>query len=284
MTRVRPLSEGDEALLEAFLSRHADSSMFLRSNARAAGLADTGEPFSAAWVAAVDGDEVVGVAAHCWNGVLLVQAPRSLPALAREAAARSGRAVAGIGGEWAQVTAAREALGLDGAPARMVHRADLFALSLEELAVPRRLSEGELTCRPATRGDLPLLLPWRVAYAVETLGQEESPELTGRSAGELGDLIARGSAFVLTEAGRAVSFSGFNARLPGSVQVGGVYTPPPLRGKGLARAAVAGSLLSARAEGASRAILFTETTNVPARRAYEALGFSVVGDYGMVLL
>ena len=68
------------------------------------------------------------------------------------------------------------------------------------------------------------------------------------------------------------------------VQVGGVFTPPELRGRGHARAVVAGSLLSARAAGVSRAVLFTERENAPARRAYQALGFRVVGDYGMVLL
>ena len=47
---------------------------------------------------------------------------------------------------------------------------------------------------------------------------------------------------------------------------------------------VAGSLLDARAEGVAEAILFTEAENRPAQRAYEALGFERIGDYGMVML
>lgn len=66
------------------------------------------------------------------------------------------------------------------------------------------------------------------------------------------------------------------------VQVGGVYTPPALRSRGYARCAVAGSLLAARAEGAERAILFTN--NPAAVRAYEALGFARIGEYALVLL
>ena len=41
---VRVLQPGDEAALEKFLAPRALTSMFLRSNARAAGLVDRGEP------------------------------------------------------------------------------------------------------------------------------------------------------------------------------------------------------------------------------------------------
>jgi predicted GNAT family acetyltransferase len=47
---------------------------------------------------------------------------------------------------------------------------------------------------------------------------------------------------------------------------------------------VAGSLLAARAQGARRAVLFTDDDNLPAQRAYIALGFERVGDYGLVIL
>jgi predicted GNAT family acetyltransferase len=46
---------------------------------------------------------------------------------------------------------------------------------------------------------------------------------------------------------------------------------------------VAGSLLDARAAGARQAVLFTGKDNEHAQRAYRALGFRVVGDYGVVL-
>ena len=50
---VRLLGPDDRAPLEAFLERHADSSLFLRSNLRAGGLVDEGEPFQATWVGGV---------------------------------------------------------------------------------------------------------------------------------------------------------------------------------------------------------------------------------------
>ena len=77
--------------------------------------------------------------------------------------------------------------------------------------------------------------------------------------------------------------SAFNAALPDMVQIGGVYTPPALRGHGYGRAVVAGSLLEARADGVERSILFTAAGNAPAQRAYRALGYRVVGRYGVVV-
>ncbi len=42
-------------------------------------------------------------------------------------------------------------------------------------------------------------------------------------------------------------------------------------------------LREARGKGVTRAVLFTNHDNVSAQRAYEAIGFKRVGDYGLVL-
>ena len=81
-----------------------------------------------------------------------------------------------------------------------------------------------------------------------------------------------------------MSYSVFNAMLADVVQIGGVWTPREFRGRGYARSVVAGSLLAARKQGVSRAVLFADPTNEAARRAYLFLGFRIVGDYGLVLL
>lgn len=66
------------------------------------------------------------------------------------------------------------------------------------------------------------------------------------------------------------------------MQIGGVYTPPALRGRGHARAVIAASLLDARARGVRRAVLFTAGANAEA--AYRALGFGATGRFGLVFL
>src|SRR5216684_5127055 len=90
---LRVLQPGDETALDAFLVDHTDTSMFLRANARAAGLTDRGAPLEATYVAALEGGRITGVAAHCWNGMVLVPAPAHTGALACQAVRRSGRAV-----------------------------------------------------------------------------------------------------------------------------------------------------------------------------------------------
>jgi predicted GNAT family acetyltransferase len=92
-----------------------------------------------------------------------------------------------------------------------------------------------------------------------------------------------GSAWLIEHDGVPTSFSGFNARLPDVVQIGGVFTPPALRSRGWARAAVASQLAAVVGEGVSRALLFTGEDNLAAQRAYTAIGFRRIGDYGLLL-
>jgi predicted GNAT family acetyltransferase len=62
--------------------------------------------------------------------------------------------------------------------------------------------------------------------------------------------------------------------------VGGVWTPPELRGQGFARAVVAGQLMILAREGVRRGVLFTGEDNITAQRAYRALGFAELGPWG----
>lgn len=276
---VRILGAGDEDALEAFLATRAAHAMFLRANLRRAGIVDTGAPYTGTYAGAVDGGALVGAGACFWNGIVITAAGEHAGPVAAAAVAASGRRPHGFLGPWVEVGAARAALGFSGAPADMDSREDLYELDLAALVVPPRLAAGELVCRAADAADLPLLARWRAAYHVEALGAAPGPATDEAARTE----VHRWGFWVLVDAGAVVAMTSFNARLPDMVQVGGVYTPPQLRGRGYARAAVAGSLVDARAEGVARAILFTGDDNAAARAAYLALGFRIVGDYGMVL-
>lgn len=280
------LRPGDEAALDTFLARHADTSMFLRSNARSAGLTDRGQPMQATYVAALDGERIRGVAAHCWNGMVLVQAPdpADAAAVAREAVRRSRRTVTGFSGPWGQVVAAREALGLGAAPTTKDSRDELYVLELTRLVVPPELASGALRCRHPTESELELLVDWRVRFAVEALGATDGPDLRQASTDDVRLQHDRGTDWLLLAGAAPVSYAVFNAMLPDIVQIGGVWTAPEFRGRGYARSVVAGSLLSARKQGVERAVLFADPGNEAARRAYLFLGFHIVGDYGLVLL
>lgn len=271
-------------MLDAFLADHTDTSMFLRANARAAGLIDRGAPLEATYVAVLERGHVAGVAAHCWNGIVLVQAPAHAGALACEAVRRSGRPVSGLSGPWDQVVAARAALGLASAPTAKDSRDALYGLDIARLVLPRLLVGGELRVRHPTPTELALLVTWRVSFSGEALGTPETPELRRMSEAEIALQHERGADWVLVARDTLVAYAAFNAMLPEIVQIGGVWTPPAERGRGYARSVVAGALLAAREQGVRRAVLFADPANAAARRAYCAIGFRIVGDYGLVLL
>jgi GNAT superfamily N-acetyltransferase len=281
MLELRTLGAGDEAELERFLARHRDTSMFLRSNARQAGLVFTGQRLGATYVGGYAGDELVGVAAHAWNGMILLQAPEHTAPIVCGCVDTSRRPVAGLTGPLGQVHTAREALGLSGAPASLQEDELLFVLDLAQLTLPEPQACGGVTCRPPLPSDRDTLCAWRTAYEIECLGRHDSPELRARSEQWIDAQLEEAVIWVAELSGRPVSMSAFNATLPDIVQLGGVYTPPELRGRAYAKAVVAHSVRVGRDRGASRAVLFT--SNPSAVRTYEAVGFRRAGDYGLIL-
>jgi RimJ/RimL family protein N-acetyltransferase len=305
MAEIRILKPGDEAALEAFLLPRVESSMFLIGNMRAAGLVDGGQVYQGTYAAAFEGGEVVGVVAHYWNGVLIFQVPAYLDALWRAAARVSGRRVKGLLGPGMQVAAAKEAMGLQDDVVQMDETENLYSLALADLVVSEGmcsgsegmcsgsegmcsgsegLHSGRLVGRRIEPRDLELVTAWRVAFAVQGLGEEESPLLWEETRALLERSMERGWSWVLEDRGEPVATSSFNTAIAEAVQIGGVWTPRELRRRGYGLAVVAASLEDARAEGATRAILFTGVENVPAQKAYLALGFQQIGDYRLLLL
>lgn len=286
MARIVALAPGDEEALDAFLRSRAETSMFLRSNMRGAGLVDEGKPMHATYVAARDGDErIVGVAAHCWNGVLLLQAPEPehLGKLARAAVEATGRPILGLSGPYEQTEVARDALNLRQRATLLDRPEELFSLPLDELQVPAQLSSGEVRCQRSLEEDVPVLRRWRVEFCIETLHHPDTPELHASCDRDVWFFHERGLSWVLSTDDGPVACSNFNAAVPDSVQIGGVWTPRAFRGRGYARCVVAGSLQAAREEGVERAVLFTAEDNVPAQQAYLAIGFKRAGKFGLVL-
>jgi GNAT superfamily N-acetyltransferase len=284
---IRVLGAGDEALLFSFLEARLESSIFLVSNAERGGLVDRGEPLQATYAAHVVGGVITAVAAHGWNGNVLVQGDVGVEDAARAAVAATmavGRNVRGIIGPRVLVQRTRTALDLDGAPVARALDDRLFVLELAKLRVPAVLEDRRLEFRAPTAAEVAEpLAGWRAAYHEEVLGTSLTPELVKQAFDEVSGWRHRNACWVLARDGVPVSFTGFNASARGVVQVGGVYTPPALRRNGYGRAAVAGSLLLARSEGATRSTLFTAVDNDGAVRAYTTLGYEAVSDFGLLL-
>jgi RimJ/RimL family protein N-acetyltransferase len=282
---VRILEPGDEPLMESFLLPRVESSMFLLGNSRAAGLLDDDQVYQGTYAALFEGDEIIGVVAHYWNGSLVFQAPRSLNRLWQAAIQASGRPIGGLIGPQAQVAEAESALGsrIANSAIQLDESEGLFCLDLDELIVPANLSTGRVVGRRIEPRDLELVTAWRVAYNIEAIGATESPELWEESRTSMERSLREGRTWILEEEGEPVASTSFNTAIQEAVQVGGVWTPPPLRRRGYGRCVVAASLLDARSEGVEKAILFTGEKNIAAQRAYTALGFRHIGDYRLMI-
>jgi GNAT superfamily N-acetyltransferase len=282
---IAPATAADLPEIDTYLAERSDTCMLMCSNLREVGLAWSapgGAPLQAQYVLARCGGIVIGIAGHAWNGNVLLQADAHAGELAAGAVRRSGRPVSGLLGQFDQVASARAALGLRGTAASLESYETLMSLALDQLAIPPALRSGAVTGRRAHATDRALLIPWRAAYLAETGQQGAGPAATERTAAATIDSgLAARRVWVVEHDGAGVATCTHNAVLPDSVQVGGVYTPPALRGRGHARAAVATSLIDARAAGATRAILFTPRPDAIA--AYRALGFEPIGRYAIVL-
>ncbi len=263
---LRPATSADLPAVETFLRAHEASSVFPLAN-----MAGSGPSPQKLWLTGRDG--VDGVIALGNSGFVMPQWP-GLDA-AQVLRALSGQRVAALIGDHAQVTALCTPL---PTPPRHLSREPLCTLDLSELVLPEPHGTRLAPIRPE---DAETAIAFRTAFDVETMSQ---PAKTARAKAELdvARWIRAGTHRLLWQGDRPVALTGLNARLTEVVQVGGVYTPPELRGQGFARRAVAFHLAEARAGGARRATLFA--ANEAALRAYRAIGFAQVGWMGLALL
>jgi RimJ/RimL family protein N-acetyltransferase len=280
---IRRLGPPDDAALRAFLGARLQSSFILLANFVADGFIYEGKPYQGVYAGAFENDELIGVAAHYWNDNLIFQAPKFTVEIAAAALQHSGRPAQGLVGPWEQVAAARDGLGLGHLPTRYASKEILYALELARLQIPQALASGAVRCRRAQVADVPCLVDYAIAEAAETFGDPDMRERREKLDESLRQHIGEGMVFVLEAGSQIVAKSEFHGIANGAAQIGAVFTPPAYRGRGYARSVVAGSLDMVRRTGEKNAFLFTGEENVAAQRAYTALGFAPVGNYGIIL-
>ncbi|MCA3442222.1 MAG: GNAT family N-acetyltransferase [Rhodobacter sp.] len=268
---LRAATADDLPALTALLRRYEATSMFPLSNLAGAGL-NGARPYGMRFWVTGDVSGAIGLT----NGGMLHP---QWPGAADWAAARAvlaGAEVAGVIGPAGQVRPLVEALGLGSAKARQSSTEPGFVLDLNNLIIPE--GPGVLAALEAV--DAGVLAAWRATYLTEVAGTP--PDRAARQApADIERWRTAKSHYVLLEAGVPVAMSGFNAVLPDVVQVGAVYVPPSLRGRGRARRVVALHLAEARARGVGRARLFAVSDQ--AARAYRAIGFGPADPVGLVL-
>ncbi|GAA6191783.1 GNAT family N-acetyltransferase [Phaeobacter sp. NW0010-22] len=272
---IREATQDDAVAIDAFLAEHAASSMFLRSNLASQGVGISDHPLSSRiFLREVEG--IVGVFGVTKGGYLMVQMP-DLTSDAATAFARSisGSTVLGMTGPTAQVETTLVALGLDNGEFRLNHDEPLYRLELSQM------SAQTVDCRPMEPSDVPLLEGWFAQYLTDT-NQASAEEAKKIAPARARSDLETGRVRLLMKQGKAVAMASLNAIVSDHVQVGGVYVPSDMRGRGYGRDVTLGLLQEAKGNGKKVAVLFAN--NPPAARAYEAIGFEQVGWYRIALL
>ncbi|MHC0054240.1 GNAT family N-acetyltransferase [Actibacterium sp. D379-3] len=274
---IRQAGQTDVPALAAFLQVHADRAMFLRGGLMQFGIGTVDQPFAYRFWLAEGPEGLLAVMGLTNNGYLNVIGPQAGPDIwSGFAQALAGEPCVGLNGPAPEVAAARAALGLLHKRTLLDDEDPHFALDLVDLRIPGGV--GEL--RSMQAGDKALVTGWRWAFDQESLGAPATPASQAEAEDRAERLIADGQGRLLWDGHTPLAMTAFNAELPDMVQIGSVFTPSPLRGRGHARRAVALHLQEARARGVTRAILFAASDS--AARAYAAIGFSRIGRYALV--
>jgi len=285
MIEIKKLDQSHIEELSSYLNHYQETTMFMRNNLYYSGITYQDAPFHGEYYGSFENTQLNGVLAHYWNGNVMMQAENFsiLSALVDTFKLKRTRAIAGILGEDSQARFVMDKLELSSSEFAINYQEQLFLLNLEQMIIPKAMHLYHCALKTMQECDIGVIKEWLIAYHIEALGDDAGdPKLEESVMDEIQDTRLSQNRWVLFVDNIPVSLCGFNAQLPDIVQIGPVYTPPPLRNKGFARIAVYFCLQQAMVKQIKRAILFSNER--AAVRAYKSLGFQEIGTYRLALL
>lgn len=280
---IKQLDNQDITIAKAFLNKYIETSLFMLSNMEKVGLENNDEPYQGDYFGAFNGDDLIGVIAHYWNGTIMMQSPDLgiLSELYDELVSSMTRPIKAVVGDAEQGQYILDRLAISENKFALNATDSLMSLELSQLYIPQA-EDKSLAMVEITARHFDILKEWIRGYEIEALGTPDDDRLIETAIKTAHDRIKGDNCWILEANGLPVALSGFNAQLPEIVQVGPVWTPPEHRNKGYARHLVARTLERAKAQGVQKSILFTD---VPAaQKAYEAIGFKEIGKFQLALL
>lgn len=145
---------------------------------------------------------------------------------------------------------------------------------------------GDPRLRPARPDELGITYPASVAMFIEEVGYD--PSAGGSYLQRCRELISLGRTYVIVgeDSGgpRVIFKADVGAISCGVAQIQGVWTAPDMRGRGIARAAMAAVIRQVRATHAPVVSLYVNDYNVPALALYRRLGFYNAGLFSTVMI
>jgi uncharacterized protein len=127
--------------------------------------------------------------------------------------------------------------------------------------------------RAATEADKELVKKWLYGFHIDCFGENSKvPE------GDLSRRIPEGNVFLWEADGRPVSTATRVRITENGATVGGVYTPPELRGKGYATSCVAELSRWILKNGKMFCTLYTDLANPTSNSIYKKIGYVEIAD------
>lgn len=164
-----------------------------------------------------------------------------------------------------------------GTPREVRAEQPLLALTTIPTAV-------DVHVRRVTIDELDVYLTAAVAMFIEEVGVDPRAGDGGRGyRRRIAGLIAAGRAWARFEDGRVIFKAEVGSMSTSVGQIQGVWVHPLFRGRGLGTSGTA-TVAAAVVDSGRTASLYVNSFNVPARRAYERVGFERVATFSTVLL
>lgn len=273
----RPAAPADGERLAAFLRRDEAACASASARVKAA------ERGCTAYVEEADG-EIRGALVATTTGLVLPVLPRGALDRAGLAGLLAGLRVPvhSVMGAAASVAAVEEALPVPPAT-RVAYRLMSLARERWEGAAAHGSAAAAATGVRVRRSrplDAALLFPLQRDYELEEVVLDPALFREASCLKMLRQGLRQELMYHAERDGRPLAKAGTNARGYGIDQIGGVYTLPAERGKGMARLVMAALLEEIFAE-VPAACLFVKIGNAPAIALYERLGFATLGGFAI---
>ena len=280
---IRHVTDSDLERVRAFLESHVDTSLFLLSTLAALGPRLGHHLNSGNFRKIEENGEIVAVFCLTRRGNLLVQAGGRIDLAEQIFEACEGEPieVRGVVGEWPMAEALWKLLRADPRFETSHNLKDvLYRLMLKDTVGPMPESPN---VRLLDAADFAQWERLNTAYFAEL-----SLPLQATLEQRRNDFIMRVRSGLwwgaFDDNYELVSIAALNATYGALGQVGGVYTRPSERRKGLSYAVMQMLITDCRHRlGFDKLVLFTGEDNTSARKLYESLGFEAAGAFGLLL-
>lgn len=222
-----------------------------------------------------NGDLLLAAIMTSPNNELLAAAGPNVPQYAIDQLAENLRSgnwhVPGVNGESSLAQRFAETwTNLTGQPHRIAMR--LRAYELRRVISSPHPPRGYL--RPATPDDLETVTRWRAEFTRESLHQEPEEDIDKLVTRQ----IQSGNVYIWDDHG-LVSMAVSTRPTRTGIWIGGVYTPPAMRGRGYASSCVAALSQRLLDSGKSFCALFTDLDNATSNSIYQKIGYTPVCDF-----